>query len=79
MSFYGQKRKCIVLLIHTNNNLLFFILLLLSKYSFSIGKTAGGFCYFLFNNKTTFDFIKIKGCFSLLIFNISHIIIKVLN
>ena len=78
MSFYGQKRKCIVLLIHTNNNLLFFILLLLSKYSFSIGKTAGGFL-FLFNNKTTFDFIKIKGCFSLLIFNISHIIIKVLN
>ena len=79
MSFYGQKRKCIVLLIHTNNNLFIFILLLLSKYSFSIGKTAGGFCYFLFNNKTTFDFIKIKGCFSLLIFNISHIIIKVLN
>ena len=77
MSFYGQKRKCIVLLIHTNNNLLFFILLLLSKY-FSIGKTAGGFCYF-FLIKTTFDFIKIKGCFSLLIFNISHIIIKVLN
>ena len=46
MSFYGQKRKCIVLLIHTNNNLLFFILLLLSKYSFSIGKTAGGFLLF---------------------------------
>ena len=46
MSFM-DKRKCIVLLIHTNNNLFIFILLLLSKYSFSIGKTAGGFIFYL--------------------------------
>ena len=77
MSFYGQKRKCIVLLIHTNNNLLFFILLLLSKYPFPSAKLPVVFFFYLY--KTTFDFIKIKGCFSLLIFNISHIIIKVLN
>ena len=55
-----DKRKCIVLLIHTNNNLFIFILLLLSKYSFSIGKTAGGFCYFYLIIKQPLILLKSK-------------------